>query len=213
MTARLYKTCITILVVPSRQTFCIRSEYSSISVFFIGLKKTSLIVPSTLIVNAIAISLFKLLQFFAFFRFLKVCLASNVHTRSILIHLSVPLIIEHWVVPCDLIVNLFVWGNLKGVLHIPSQNSFYGMPKPLVNCVEPICLICHSMPNISVMSPDLNGICATFGHSLRMYAAVFSFPLRNLHVEDISSLLMWCFMLFFLGPESCAVINIPCFFL
>ena len=114
--------------------------------------------------------------------------------------LSVPLMIEHWLVSCDLIVNLFVWGNLKGILHIPSQNSFYGMPKPLVNCVERISLIYHSMPNISVMSPDLNGICATFGHSLRMYASVFSFPLHNLHVEDISSLLMWCFILFFLGP-------------
>ena len=96
MTAQLCKTYITILVAPSRQTFCITAEYSSISVFFIGLKKTSLIVPSTLIVNgakitfekyyAIAISLFKLLQFFAFFRFLKVFLASNEHARSILIH-------------------------------------------------------------------------------------------------------------------------------
>ena len=96
MTAQLYKTCITILVVPRRRAFCVRSEYSSISVFFIGLKKTSLIVPGTLIVNgakiifekqyANAISLFKLLQFFAFFRFLKVCLASSEHRRSILKH-------------------------------------------------------------------------------------------------------------------------------
>ena len=57
----------------------------------------------------------------------------------------------------NVIGNLFVWGN-------PTGDSFCDMLKALVNCVEPISLIYHLMTNICVMSPDLNGICANFGH-------------------------------------------------
>ena len=53
--------------------------------------------------------------------------------------------------------------NPIGALHIHSQNSFYDILAPLVNCIEPISLIYHSMQNFSiiVIFPDLNGGCAT----------------------------------------------------
>lgn len=53
--------------------------------------------------------------------------------------------------------------NPTGALHIHSQNSFYDILTPLVNCFEPISLIYHSMQNFSmiVIFPDLNGLCAT----------------------------------------------------
>lgn len=206
MTAQLYITCTIILVVPSRQTFCIRSEYSCISVFFIGLKKTSLIAPSTLIINGAkitfekycttAISLSKLLQFFAFFRFLKFSLTSNEHT-SILMHFVSSI--------NNRTLGSFLRPNWKSFCLGKSHNSVaYSFPKLFLWYAKITSQLCWTyifdmpMPNISVMCPDLYDICANFGHSLRMYAIVFSFPLHNLHVEDISSLLMWCFMLFFL---------------
>ena len=74
MTSQLSKACLIVLVVPSKQG--IRSEYSSISIFFIGPKKPSLMVPSTLIstgakitfeqYHAITISLFQTPTVFCF---------------------------------------------------------------------------------------------------------------------------------------------------
>ena len=136
-------------------------------------------VPSTLIstgtkitfeqYHALGISFLKLLQFSAFSRFL--------HQMDI----------QH-----QFDTSICCYGEISQEFYIfIPKNPFYDMLIPLVNCVEPISLIYHSMPNIIAMAPDLNGTCPNFRHSLRMCAIVFSFPLHNIRVEDI---------LLFLGP-------------